>query len=105
MIIESQNCVFCEKSLEEGSTVKLYQKGCDTINKASKKRGGSIEVKEGDIVHKECRRTYTKEYSMIIKKKVNKSDKVSHGLRSGSAVFCYDTQLFILLQNHSRTYV
>ena len=34
--MESQNCVFCEKSLEEGNTVKLYPKGCDTINQASK---------------------------------------------------------------------
>ena len=96
MIIESQNCVFCEKSLEVGNTVKLYTKGCDTINKASKKRGDRIEVKEGDINHKECRRMYTKEYSMIIKKNVNKSDKVSHGLRSGSAttlncLFCCKT--------------
>ena len=90
--MDGQNCVFCEKSLEEGNTVKLYLKGCDTINQASKKRGDNIEVKEGDRIHKECRRTYTKEYSTIIKKKVNKSDKVSHGLRSGSAVFCYDTK-------------
>ena len=90
--MDGQNCVFCEKSGQEGNTVKLYPKGCDTIKRASKKRGDSIEVKEGDKVHKECRRTYTKEYSTIIKKKVNKSDKVSHGLRSGLAVFCYDTK-------------
>ena len=56
MIMESQKCVFCEKSLKEGNTVKLYQKGCDTINQASEKRGDSSEVKEGDRVHKECRK-------------------------------------------------
>ena len=66
--MKSKNCVFCEKSLEEGNAVKLFQKGCDTINRASKKNGDSIEVKEGDRVHKECRRTYTKEYSMMIEK-------------------------------------
>ena len=68
--MESQNCVFCEKSLEECNTVKLYQKGLDSINQASEKRGNRIEVKEGDKVRKECRRTYTKEYSMLINKKV-----------------------------------
>ena len=52
MIIESQNCVFCEKSLKEGNTVKLYEKGCDTINQASEKRGDSIDMKEADRVHK-----------------------------------------------------
>ena len=58
--MESQNYVFCEKSLEECNTVKLYQKGLDTINQASEKRGDRIKVKEGDKVHEECRRTYTK---------------------------------------------
>ena len=90
--MESQNCVFCENLLEESNTVMLYPKRSDTINQASKKKDDSIEVKEGDGVHKECRRTYTKEYSTIIKKKVNKSDKLTHGLRSGSAVFCYNTK-------------
>ena len=56
MIIESQNCVFCEKSFKDGITVILYPKGCDTINQASEKRGDSIEVKEGDRAHKECRK-------------------------------------------------
>ena len=41
------------KSLEECNIVKLYQKGCDTINQASEKMGDSIEVKEGDRIHKE----------------------------------------------------
>ena len=59
--MESQNCVFCGKSLEESNIyVKLYQKECDTINQASEKMGDSIEVKEGDRIHKECRRAYTK---------------------------------------------
>ena len=58
--MESQTCVFCENSLEECNTVKLYQKGCDTINQASKKIGDRIKVKEEDKAHKECSRTYTK---------------------------------------------
>ena len=45
--MESQNCVFCEKSLEECNTVKLYQKESDTINQTSEKRSDSIKVKEG----------------------------------------------------------
>ena len=65
--MESQNCVFCEKSTVECNSAKLYQKGSDTIKQTSEKR--SIEVKEGDKVHKECRRTYTKEYSKLINKK------------------------------------
>ena len=59
--MESQNCVFYVKSLKGGNTVRLYQnRGCDTINQAIDKRGDNIKVKEGDRVHKECRRTYTK---------------------------------------------
>ena len=49
--MESQNCVFCEKYGEECNTVKLYQKGSDTINQASEKRGDRIEVKEGGKAH------------------------------------------------------
>ena len=47
--MESQNCVFCVKSLKDSNTVKLYQnRGCDTINQASEKRCDSIKAKEGD---------------------------------------------------------
>ena len=53
MIMESQNCVFLFK---EDNTVKLYPKGFDTFNQASEKRGGSIEVREGDRAHKESRK-------------------------------------------------
>ena len=67
--MESQNCEFCEKSIAECNSVKLYQKGSDTIKQTSEKR--SIEVKEGDKAHKECRGTYTKEYSRLIRKKGN----------------------------------
>ena len=47
--MESQNCVFFVKSLEDGNTAKLYhysEKICD-----------STEVKEEDRVHEECKRT------------------------------------------------
>ena len=47
----SQDCAFFEKSLEEGNTVKIYPKGCDTKNQANDKRGGNIEVKKGDRLH------------------------------------------------------
>ena len=56
MIMESQNCVFCEFSLIRGNTVKLYPKGCDTINQASERRDDSIGVKKSDRAHKECRK-------------------------------------------------
>ena len=45
------------------------------------------------------------EYSMLINKKVTQSDKVSLGLRSVFATFCYDTIFFILLQNYARVYL
>ena len=67
---------FVRNILKTGNTVNLYQQGCDTFNQANEKRGDSSEVKEGDIARKECRKTYTIEYSMIIDKRVNKSDKV-----------------------------
>ena len=66
MIMESQNCVFCESSLIRGNTVKLYPKGCDTINQVSERRDDSIGVKKEIEPIKNAEKTYTQEYSMII---------------------------------------
>ena len=41
--MKSQNCVFCEKSLEESNTVKLYQK--DEILSIKQSRKEAIELK------------------------------------------------------------
>ena len=67
------------------------KKECDIINQACENRGDSIEVKASHRVYKEYWRAYTK--SMILNKRVNTSNKVSLGLMSGSAVFCYDISL------------
>ena len=52
-------CVLCDDNLDDGKpTVKLRQKGSDSINKASRLRGTDIETQEGQTVHVECRRTF-----------------------------------------------
>lgn len=52
--------MFCKKSLPDKQlTVKLTQKGCDSILNASKIREDSLSVVVGQTVHVECRKIYT----------------------------------------------
>lgn len=53
------NCIFCKKPLENGtSTVKLKKEECDTINKISSDRQQEISTVPGLTVHNDCRRDY-----------------------------------------------
>ncbi|CAG2194864.1 unnamed protein product [Mytilus edulis] len=53
------NCIFCDKLLENGEqTVKLGKKGCDNINKISSDRQQDITTVPGLTVHHDCRRDF-----------------------------------------------
>ncbi|VDI27017.1 Hypothetical predicted protein, partial [Mytilus galloprovincialis] len=53
-------CAICKKDThDDHQTVKLREKGSIRINIASKERGDNIVTKSGQIVHEQCRRTYT----------------------------------------------
>ena len=52
-------CVICREDISDGQEkVTLTQKGCDGIHGASVSRGESLKFVSGQIVHKNCRRTY-----------------------------------------------
>ena len=50
--------VICNHPIDAGG-VTLSIKGLEGINRASKERGVSLKVVQGDFVHKECRQRYT----------------------------------------------
>lgn len=52
------HCVFCQKPLGDLPTVKLRDKGCESVNKASEERHCSIHVTTGQEVHIDCRRDF-----------------------------------------------
>lgn len=55
-----EECVICKKAFDaENPKHELKTKGSNGINKASDKRGDSIQTRVGDFVHENCRRTYT----------------------------------------------
>ena len=93
--MESEECVFCNQPLllEQEETVKLGQKGCNTINTAAEKREDNINVKVGQIVHVKCRKINTNEgYSQttkIIRETHEPEDPVKR--RSESRAFKYDS--------------
>ena len=59
------NCVFCYRSLTDLPTVKLRDKGCDSINRASDERKSDIRVIPGQEVHVECRRDFIHKRNII----------------------------------------
>jgi len=61
-----EECVFCSRPLDAAPTVKLRQKGCVSINKASAERNTPINVKPGQDVHVECRRDFIHKRNMTV---------------------------------------
>ena len=57
--MEYPHCAICLKTIESDGVV-LTSKGIDGINRASKARGNTVSVVQGDSVHKECRQNYTR---------------------------------------------
>ena len=55
----TETCVICDQSLSNGfPSVKLRQKGSDSINRASKDRESNIATQVGQSVHIHCRKAF-----------------------------------------------
>jgi len=86
-------CVFCEKSLEDGQdTAILREKGSESINRASEQQGSSIRTHKGQRVHTECRRVFTHPQTIAkAQEKVTEQDQPSPCiLRSETPTFSLD---------------
>ena len=83
----------CNNDVEEsGETVALRQKGADSINKASKLRGGEIEAKHGLVVHKSCRLEYTNTKSIdLFERKDGEFAAAPKRLLSSETTFDFQT--------------
>ena len=64
MDAESDTCCICHAEVGARRFSKLTQKGCVAINDASvqRKEVGTVHANPGNLVHVECRKTYTKMY-------------------------------------------
>ncbi|CAG2207157.1 unnamed protein product [Mytilus edulis] len=54
-----EKCIVCLKDDHPTTLIKLRQKGCLGIIKASQERGDCLSALEGNFVHQLCRKTYT----------------------------------------------
>ncbi|VDI78340.1 Hypothetical predicted protein [Mytilus galloprovincialis] len=58
-IYTMEKCIVCLKDDHPTTLIKLRQKGCLGIIKASQERGDCLSALEGNFVHQLCRKTYT----------------------------------------------
>ena len=59
-------CAICGEDLANGQeTVVLRQKGSDSINTTSNKRGDDIKTVTGQKLHKDCRRDYIHKRNIV----------------------------------------
>jgi hypothetical protein len=82
--------------------IKLGEKGCQGLWRASKERGDNLDAQAGQYVHKECRRIYTNpnEIQKVTREKKVTSDSASiPKLRSKSLSFDFRTHCFICGQH------
>ena len=88
-----ESCVLCDEPIledDDNNTVTLRQKGCDSINNSSQKRGDDICVIVGQKVHKTCRKTYVNEKYIDLKRKSAAVDVVTgRNLRSDAPAFIF----------------
>ena len=77
--MEYPHCAICLKTIESDGVV-LTSKGIDGVNRASKARGDTVSVVQGDSVHKECRQNYTRPSN--IAKYVRRSEEAEHARRN-----------------------
>ena len=86
-------CVFCGQSLSNGfPTVKLRQKGSDSINKVSKVRESKVLTKVDQIVHIHCRKSFIDPKRIFSDQKKEKVQQLaSHRtLRSDTSQFKFN---------------
>lgn len=67
--VASSPCVICGNEIEGTNFVVLGQKGAQSINESSAKRGDSICVATGSKLHATCRKQYTHKYYIDKKQK------------------------------------
>ena len=54
------HCAICNEYIKDRKKASVLEsKGCDSLTEASKKRGTTLNVTVGDLVHQDCRRQYT----------------------------------------------
>lgn len=71
LVIETTEnlCVICKKEVESGQdAVKITQKGADSINEASHRRGSDVVAVAGIFVHVACRKVFTDKKYVVIKR-------------------------------------
>ena len=72
--------------------IKLTDKGSRGIRKASKERGESVHAKEGDYVHKKCRRDY------CLKQNIDRAKRqfecYARNVRAVESTFRFDRNCF-----------
>ena len=67
----------------------LRQKGSDGINEASRLRGDTVRASDGDIIHSDCRNTYTNAKAISDITKVQPNCRPTRNLRSQTSSFQY----------------
>ena len=83
-------CSICKGTLSDGrETVKIGEKGARNINCCREKRNDSILVKNGDVLHKDCRRDYTNTKSIKSVEKKNSDPKTPNRALRSKEQFAY----------------
>ena len=73
----------------------LRQKGSNGINEASRLRGDNVRASDGDIIHSDCRKTYTNAKAISDITKAQPKCSPTRNLRSQTSSFqCQDHCLF-----------
>ena len=89
-----EDCVICCKSLSFGwDIVTLRQKGSDSINSASQKRGSDLQTVPGQCVHTACRLDFTNRNAIAqdLRKSQAPVDSESAAvLRSSTTTFSFE---------------
>ena len=83
-------CVFCGNQMtDETLTVKITQRGCEGIHRASQQRNADLTVVPGQVVHAECRKKFTNPKRIAQNKKQQQAGIVGCKRRSSAPSFSY----------------
>ena len=85
-------CPICEKPLDDEEKVELRVRGAAGINAWAEKKGQSLRVVSGTVVHTECRRKYTKPEKSDAP---SKADTGSRRARSSTGGFDFRLNCFL----------
>ena len=75
--IHKHACIICKEATDDRDRVTLTQKGCLSINSASKEREDDISAEPGDIVHQKCRKEYTHSDKIAAQKRTRRTGSSS----------------------------